>query len=85
MEYVHHGNLRKFLRKCRKEQRAAKEKGSIRTHELTPDQLLNFALGVAKAMKHISDCGVGVDRCILNFASSYYKHLPGQSPLIQVA
>ena len=59
LEYVHHGNLRKYLRKCRKEQKSADRKGSF-VVDLSPDQLLNFALGVAKAMKHISDCGVSI-------------------------
>ncbi|XP_072034064.1 uncharacterized protein [Amphiura filiformis] len=57
LEYVHHGNLRKFLRKCRKESKEAAKKGQAVTN-LSPDQLLNFAIGVAKAMKHISDCGI---------------------------
>ena len=34
-------------------------KGSF-SNDLSPKQLLNFALGVAKAMKHISDCGVSI-------------------------
>ncbi|XP_072024696.1 angiopoietin-1 receptor-like isoform X2 [Amphiura filiformis] len=57
LEYVHHGNLRKFLRKCRKESKEAAKRGQTVT-DVSPDQLLNFAIGVAKAMKHISDCGI---------------------------
>ena len=53
LEYVQHGNLRKFLRKYRKD-----SKGKEKPTDLSPTQLLSFAIGVAKGMKHIADCGV---------------------------
>ncbi|XP_072048633.1 angiopoietin-1 receptor-like [Amphiura filiformis] len=58
LEYVHHGNLRKYLRKSRKESEEDFRRGKRVVTDLSQEQLLNFALGVAKAMKHVSDCGV---------------------------
>ena len=59
MEYASHGNLRKFLRKSRKV-RNNMGTGESFVSNLSPNQLLNFALGVAKAMVHISNAGVRI-------------------------
>ena len=59
LEYIPHGNLRKFLRKSRKESTEMEKKGG-EVSQLSPDQLLSFAVGVAKAMKHVTSCGVNV-------------------------
>ncbi|XP_072035280.1 angiopoietin-1 receptor-like [Amphiura filiformis] len=58
LEYVPHGNLRKFLRKSRLEMPAGGEKPGRVVSNLNPDQLLKFAVGVAEAMKHISATGI---------------------------
>ncbi|XP_072037352.1 uncharacterized protein [Amphiura filiformis] len=55
LEYVPHGNLRKFLRKSRKE---AQQKDEDVLSQLAPEQLLKFGIDVAKAMKHIANCGI---------------------------
>ena len=59
MEYVPHGNLRKFLRKNRKV-RDNMNKAESFVSNLSPSELLNFAIGVAKAMVHISSAGVRI-------------------------
>ena len=64
LEYIPHGNLRKFLRKSRKESTEMEKKGAV-VSRLSPDQLLNFAVGVAKAMKHVTSCGVNVLKLLL--------------------
>ena len=57
MEYVPNGNLRRFLRKSRiARDNMGRDEGSV--SNLSPSQLLNFAIGVAKAMVHISSAGV---------------------------
>ncbi|XP_072016559.1 uncharacterized protein [Amphiura filiformis] len=57
LEYVPHGNLRKFLRKSRKEADTAQQYANVLS-QLAPEQLLQFGIDVARAMKHIADCGV---------------------------
>ena len=57
LEFVPHDNLRKFLRKSRKKTTGVQTNKSA-VSDLAPDQLLKFATGVAKAMKHIANCGV---------------------------
>ena len=56
LEFVPYGNLRTFLRKSRKS--TAGETSERGVSDLSPEQLLKFATGVAKAMKHIANCGV---------------------------
>ncbi|XP_072035154.1 uncharacterized protein [Amphiura filiformis] len=58
LEYVPHGNLRKFLRKSRMQMPAGGGKPGRVVSNLNPDQLLKFAVGVAEAMKHISATGI---------------------------
>ena len=57
MEHIPNDNLRKFLRKSRKV-RDNMGKGTSSVSNLSPSQLLNFAIGVAKAMVHISSAEV---------------------------
>ena len=57
MEYVSNGNLRRFLRKSRIV-RGNTSKAESSVSNLSLSQLLNFAIGVAKAMVHISNAGV---------------------------
>ncbi len=61
LEYIPHGNLRKFLRKSRMEVPSGGEEPGRMVSKLNPDQLLNFAIGVAKGMRHISAAGVSVN------------------------
>ena len=57
LEFVPYDNLRKFLRKSRRKTTGVETNESA-VSDLAPDQLLKFATGVAKAMKHIANCGV---------------------------
>ena len=60
MEYVANDNLRNFLRKSRKTVKSMGREGKSYVSNLNPGHLLNFAVGVAKAMVHISSAGVRI-------------------------
>ena len=61
MEYASNGDLRNFLRKSRKvRNNVGKDQSYCYVSNLSPNQLQNFAIGVAKAMMHISSVGVRI-------------------------
>ena len=47
-----------------------RKKGAV-VSQLSPDQLLSFAVGVAKAMKHVTACGVSMVTCYVTLIPDY--------------
>ena len=47
-----------------------RKKGAV-VSQLSPDQLLSFAVGVAKAMKHVTSCGVSLVTCYVTLLPDY--------------
>ena len=52
LEYLPYGDLRSYLRTARSQSDSDED-------ALSPDQLIKFALDVAKGMEHLSKAGVG--------------------------